>query len=251
MVKNKTILKAVVIEDEKPAARRLGRMLKDEGVEVEAYLAGIEEALEWFRTHDTPGVILTDIRLADGLCFDIFRDWEQLIPVIFVTAYDEYALKAFDVNSIAYLLKPVRQDELHRALQKVRRLNGRELQTLRTDIFKAPAYRKRFTVSYAEHIRVLNMEDVLAFYSRFKATFVWSKEGKSYVYDQSLDRLEKELDPDVFFRVNRSYIIHISAVKEMLRYSNSRLKIILEQDESAEIIVSRDRVKAFMQWLNK
>lgn len=253
---------AVIIEDEKPAARRLNRMLDKLGVDVVHTLHSVEESTEWFRNNEHPGVIFLDIQLSDGLSFEIFEKIEIKSAVIFTTAYDEYALQAFKLNSIDYLLKPIDEAELKTAVEKYSNLKetfgsiqSQSIQLNFEDIKKLLVnpmerdYKKRFTVKVGQHLKMIPIEDICCFYSENKGTYVFTAEGRNYLLETTLDQLENELSPEIFFRVNRKFYVNINAIKDIISYSNSRLKLKLNHFNGEEIIVARERVKDFKSWL--
>lgn len=246
--------KAVIVEDEKPSARRLQRMLEKLNVEVKHVLHSIEDAVEWFSKNEAPELIFLDIQLSDGLSFEIFEQVEVKSPIIFTTAYDEYALKAFKLNSVDYLLKPIDEEELQNALKKFRANsepgNGINLHSLKA-LLTSPSseYKKRFSIQVGQHLKLINTEEISCFCSENKATYVHTIEGRNYLMENSLDRLENELDPKEFFRVNRQFIISLKDIADIVTFSNQRLEVKLKHYRDTQIIVSRERVKPFREWL--
>jgi DNA-binding LytR/AlgR family response regulator len=199
-----------------------------------------------------------DIQLADGLSFEIFDKVEVLTPVIFTTAFDEYALKAFKVNSIDYILKPFDKDELHKALKKYDQLRavnanpsgmiesiGYAMQML------TKKYKQRFVLKVGEHLKSVEVSEILFFFSLEKATFCKTKEGRKHILDFTLDQLEGLLDPQRFFRINRKYIIAVDSLQDMVSYTNSRLRLVLKTSDDKDIIVARERVQEFKEWLDR
>jgi len=246
-------MKAIIVEDEKPAARRLQRMLIKEGLHVEVMLHSVTEGVEWFSSNEAPDLIFLDIQLSDGLSFDIFEHVEVKSAVIFTTAYDEYALKAFKLNSIDYLLKPIDEEELHAAIQKFEILNKKNSidfdKQYFMELLKGKTYKTRYTISVGQHLKIVETDEISCFYTDNKATYLQNNEGRNYVMDATLDTLEKELDPHQFFRINRQAIIQLKAIVDIIAYSNSRLKINLKNFKTLELIVARERVKDFKNWL--
>ncbi|MBK9254280.1 MAG: response regulator transcription factor [Saprospiraceae bacterium] len=245
----------IIIEDEKPAARMLQRKLEKLNIPVQVMLHSVREAVEWFQQNPHPELIFLDIQLSDGLSFEIFEKVTIQSPIIFTTAYDEYALRAFKLNSIDYLLKPIDEDDLEIAVEKYNKLKAPkpaiDMQMIR-HLFassQAPEYKKRFSVKVGDHIKIIPIEDVELFYSEFKGTFLHSFEGRTFLLDTTLEALEKELDPTQFFRVSRKYIIAHKALKDIVVYSNSRLRLTLKSYNKEEVIVSRERVSEFKEWL--
>jgi len=194
-----------------------------------------------------------DIQLADGLSFEIFEQTIVKTPVIFTTAYDEYALKAFKVNSIDYLLKPIDQDELNNAIDKFKKNN--RTKEIPAQVFDnilhslTKNYKNKFVVKVGEHIKVFMIDDVQCFYSMEKYTFLQNNSGRDFAINYSLDQLEDLLDPTRFFRINRKFIVSFSAISDIISYSNSRLLIKLNSNQSDELIVSREKVQGFKNWL--
>ena len=245
----------IIIEDEKPAARMLQRKLEKLSISVQVMLHSVQEAVEWFQKNQHPDLIFLDIQLSDGLSFEIFEKVSVQSPVIFTTAYDEYALKAFKLNSIDYLLKPIDDDDLTSAVEKYKKLSSPlpsiDMQMIRHLITSSqtPDYKKRFSVKIGDHIKIIPIEDVELFYSEFKGTFIHTFEGRTFLLDTTLESLEKELEPSQFFRVGRKYIIAHQALKDIVVYSNSRLRLTLKSYNKEEVIVSRERVSDFKDWL--
>jgi DNA-binding LytR/AlgR family response regulator len=251
-------MNVLIIEDEKPAARRLSRMLNQLGIEVNTMLHSVEEALNWFQSNKHPDLIFLDIQLSDGLSFEIFEEIPVKSAIIFTTAYDEYALKAFKLNSIDYLLKPIDDDELKVAVDKYKEQQPSEssLQVNIDEIRKLlinpidRKYKKRFTIKIGQHIKIIHTDNIECFYSENKSTYIHTSENRNYLIDHSLEHWQDQLNPELFFRVNRTYIVHINAIKDIVAYSNSRLKLVLHSYEEQEIIVSRERVKDFKNWID-
>lgn len=247
----------IIIEDEKPAARRMVRLLSELDVAVSTMLHSVEDSVKWFRDHKHPDLIFLDIQLSDGLCFEIFDAVEVKSAIIFTTAYDEYALQAFKMNSIDYLLKPIDEAELKKAVDKYRsvQLSSRKIAIDFNDIKKLLVnplerdYKKRFTTKVGQHIKIINSEDIECFYSENKGTYAATADGRNYLLDTTLENLEGELEPEVFFRVSRKFYLNINHIKDIISYTNSRLKIKLNRFNEQEIIVSRERVRDFKLWL--
>ncbi|NNG08932.1 MAG: response regulator transcription factor [Arenibacter sp.] len=250
-------MNAIIIEDEKPAARRLGRLLKDLKVEVSTMLYSVEEAVAWFRKHEHPDLIFLDIQLSDGLSFEIFDLVDIQSSVIFTTAYDEYALQAFKLNSIDYLLKPIDDEELEIAVNKYHSfrpkkqkiaLDFEDIKRLLVNPLERE-YKSRFTVRVGQHLKIINADEIECFYSENKGTYAATVDGRNYLLDQTLENLESELHPKSFFRVSRKFYININHIKDIVSYTNSRLEIKLNKFNGQEVIVSRERVKDFKLWL--
>ncbi len=249
----------IIIEDEKPSARRLGRMLKEINIDAQAMLHSVAESIKWFQNNKQhPDLILLDIQLSDGLSFEIFEQVEVMSAIIFTTAYDEYALKAFKLNSIDYLLKPIDDDELKNAINKFK-ANQPKPHNLQVDLEQIKKllinpldrnFKDRFTVKIGQHLKIINTSEIDCFYSENKATYINTDEKRNYLIDNTLEQLEEQLDPANFFRVNRKFIINIEAIKDIISYTNSRLQIKLNHFSELDIIVSREKVKGFKNWLD-
>lgn len=250
-------MNVLIIEDEKPAARRLNRMLAELDIEVQQMLHSVEESLSWLQNNPHPDLIFLDIQLSDGLSFEIFEEIEVKSAIIFTTAYDEYALKAFKLNSIDYLLKPLDEDELKVAVKKFKENQPKQsdVQVNLDDIRKLLVnpvdrkFKKRISIKVGQHIKIINIDEVECFYSENKATYIHTSENRNYLLDGSLENWQEQLNPEKFFRVNRTFIININSIKDIIAYSNSRLKLILNTYQDSEIIVSRERVKDFKNWI--
>ena len=250
-------LTVLIIEDEKPAARRLARLLEARQISVSHMLHSVAESIAWFGNNAHPDLIFLDIQLSDGLSFEIFDRVTVMSPIIFTTAYDEYALQAFKLNSIDYLLKPIDEEELDAALKQYRNVSPekRSVQLDFEDIRKLLVhplereYKSRFTARVGPHIKLIQADEVECFYSENKGTYAATTEGRSYLLDTTLEQLEKELSPETFFRVSRKFYVHINHIGDIISYTNSRLKIKMNRYRDQEIIVSRERVRDFKLWL--
>jgi len=247
----------IIIEDEKPAARLLQRKVEKLGLQVNTLLHSVEESVNWFNSNPHPDLIFLDIQLSDGLSFEIFETIEIKSAIIFTTAYDEYALRAFKLNSIDYLLKPIDEDDLEIAVNKFksRNISSTNL-SLDFEMIKKmlvnPAdksYKKRFTIKMGQQLKMINIEEAECFYSENKGTYIHTSDNRDYLLDHTLEQLETELDPKDFYRVSRKFIIPLKGIKEIQIYSNSRLKVILPTYKDDEVIVARERVNDFKDWL--
>ena len=247
----------IIIEDEKPAARLLQRKLQKLDVEVGVMLHSVEESIEWFTTNKHPDLIFLDIQLSDGLSFEIFENIDIKSAVIFTTAYDEYALRAFKLNSIDYLLKPIDEDDLEVAVAKFKsRLPKQETLQLDFDQIKKMLsnpfdknYKKRFTVKIGQHLKVILIEEIECFFSENKGTYLHTFDNRNFLIETTLELLEQDLNPSEFFRVSRKFIIPLKAIKEIVVHSNSRLKVILPTYKEEEVIISREKVVGFKKWI--
>lgn len=247
----------IIIEDEKPAARLLQRKIEKLGYGITTLLHSVEESLFWFQNNDHPDLIFLDIQLSDGLSFEIFEKIDIKSAVIFTTAYDEYALRAFKLNSIDYLLKPIDEEELATAISKfANQFQANSVSNLDFEAIKrmlvnpvSKEYRKRFSVKIGQQIKVIDVVEIECLYSENKGTYIHTLDNRDYLIDSSLEVVEAELDPKDFFRISRKYIIPLQSVKEIQLYSNSRLKISLPTYKADEVIVARERVSDFKEWL--
>lgn len=249
-------MKVIIVEDEAIAARKLKRQLEQKGLEVIKLISSVSELKEQVRSREQPDLYFFDIHLNDGIVFEALEDLDFEAPIIFTTAYDQYAIKAFKQNSIDYLLKPIDEEELDVAIAKYKktikpRVDIAALSSLlsQTSHSAEAAYRSRISVKIGDKIRTIKMNELLMFYSESKMNFLYTNEGRSYPIEQTIESISQELDPKKFYRVNRGYIISIEAISEVIAYSNSRLKIKIAQAKDHEIIVSRDKVKDFKVWL--
>lgn len=253
------IMNLVIIEDEARSARNLERMLKkyDSTIHVLAQLPSVRESVAWFAQNPTPDLVLMDIHLEDGLAFSIFEQIHLTVPIIFTTAYDEYMIKAFKVNSIDYLLKPVEEEELINALTKFKTLRSVSASPDLTQLlqvvqqFRESPYKERFMVSIGTKIRSIETADVAYFYSEDKATFLMTKEGQFLPLEYSLDQLAGLLNPVQFFRVNRQLLVARSAIQMIHTYSAGKLKLDLVPPSRQEVFVSIHRLSDFKDWLGR
>ena len=250
-------MKAIIIEDEKPAARRLGRLLDELNVDTAAMLHSVEESIRWFQDNPHPDLIFLDIQLSDGLSFEIFEHVEVKSPIVFTTAYDEYALQAFKLNSIDYLLKPIDDEELEAAVRQYENYTqsnkgiGIDFEDIKKLLINPVEreYKKRFTAKLGQHIKIIQADEVSCFYSENKGTYAATITGRSYLLDTTLEQLEEELEPQSFFRVSRKFYVHIDHIEDIISYTNSRLQLKLKGFKEHEVIVSRERVKDFKLWI--
>lgn len=251
-------MKTIIIEDEKPAARMLLRKLEKLDIEVIAMLHSVEESLDWFSKNQHPDLIFLDIQLSDGLSFEIFEKTEIKSAVIFTTAYDEYALQAFKLNSIDYLLKPIDEDDLEMAISKFKTRFPNQVAPINIDfeqikkMFQNPFeknFKTRFTVKIGQHLKVISTDEIECFFSENKGTYIHTFDNRNYLIESTLEVLEQELDNKQFYRISRKFIIPLKSIKEIVLYSNSRLKVILPTYKEDEVIVSREKVSDFKSWI--
>ncbi|MBS0026476.1 LytR/AlgR family response regulator transcription factor [Chitinophaga sp. 22321] len=252
-------MRVVIIEDEKPNATRLKNILLDisPAITIEAVLDTVTDSVAWFKQHPHPDVTLMDIRLADGLSFDIFPLVTLSCPVIFTTAYDEYAIRAFKVNSIDYLLKPIEKDDLQQALERIHqqqiRTGPTEMVQQLLEFFKQKevSYRSRFMLPFRDGYKTVLVDDVDFIFYAFNVTHLVLKDKTQVALTQTMDELEEQLDPKQFFRANRQHIINISSIDNIQNYFSGKLKIRLKRDLEREVLVSKEKVPVFKQWLDK
>lgn len=248
----------IIIEDERRAANMLERLIGevDPSITIVAKLESVRESVDFLRKNRDISLIFSDIQLGDGLSFEIFEKTELTCPIIFTTAYDQYAIRAFKANGIDYLLKPVKSDDLEKAITKFKQFSRTVPITDITAIAnllmeRKSEYKSRFMIKVGEKIKVIPVEDIPAFYSMEKATFIFTSNQRNYVIDYSLDQLQPLLNPERFFRINRKYIVSLDYIDEIFAWSNSRLKIKITGLEEENIIVARDRTREFKEWLGE
>lgn len=249
-------VQALLIEDESPAARRLTRMLAeiDPDIDVIDTLESIKDAVAWLRNRQ-PDLIFLDIHLADGLSFSIFERVKVDSPIIFTTAYDQYAVRAFKLNSLDYLLKPVEREELAMALEKFRkRLLPPpifDIEAILAALQPGPSFQQRFMVSSGEKIRSIPVEEVAYFFGQQKFVFLVTNDGRRHLIDHTLGQLEELVDPARFFRINRQFIVSFQAIRHMFPHSRSRIKIELEPVPDIEAVVSIEKSPKFREWIGQ
>ncbi len=253
-------MKVLIIEDEPQAAQRLERMVLDlhPGADIVGRIDSVKKSVEWFKQNPSPDVALMDIQLADGISFQIFDQIQVLCPVIFTTAYDEYALKAFKVNSIDYILKPIDKDDLETAFKKLKSRAVSENNTKETldNIGRAiqmlsKNYKSRFVIKVGEHLRTIEVDTIRYFYSQEKTTFCVTEDHRNFILDYTLEQLEEVIDPAVYYRINRKYLVRSSSIQDIITFTNSRLKLVLKGSTDNDIIVARERVQDFKSWLDR
>ncbi len=249
-------MRILIVEDEASAARRLTKFLGelDPSASIVATTDTVLATVQWLKENPPPDLAFFDVRLADGDSFAVFKHVEVACPVIFTTAFDEYALKAFKVHAVDYLLKPLKKEELADALAHFKRAHTiRDLGMLaeKPAVEEGPATSliKRFLIRYGDHYRVVEPKDIAYIYSLEKNTFLRTREGRDLPLDESLDRLEKQLDPEKFFRLNRQMIIQFHSIKELVAYSKSRVKVLVDPPFSEDAVVSSERSAEFKRWL--
>ncbi len=250
------MINVAIIEDEQPAIEKFKKMLFDcsESINIVQTLGGVEESVNWLSNHPAPDLIFMDIQLSDGICFEIFEAIKITVPIIFTTAYDAYAIRAFSVNSIDYLLKPIDPELLKNSLNKYKEhyLSGKTDQ-INQMINEMPVkFKSRFLIKTGIHFKSVAVSDIESFFIQERATFLTTKDGKTLDIDYSLDQLEKMVNPEDFFRANRNYLINTDYIKDMIGYSGNRIKVKMLFGTYVEpIIVSRERVIAFKQKMDR
>jgi two-component system, LytTR family, response regulator LytT len=264
VIAGETMLNVIIIEDEPAAARRLEKLLKENGaaITVLAHLDSISASVAWLKKNPPPDLAFMDIELADGKSFEIFKQTQVSCPVIFTTAYNEFALQAFKVNSVDYLLKPIAPEALHAALEKFNHLKAlyssasagnpmfdaaKLLESLATS---KKVYRSRFLIALRERFVTVRVEDVAYFYSEFKITNLVTHDGKRHAIEQTLEELESELNPSEFYRANRQFIVSAKSVADIRAHFGNKLKLYVQPDYPEEVLVSKEKAGEFKAWLN-
>ena len=250
-------MRYLIIEDEPLAQEELVRMLKalDPNFMLLASIDSVKQSIEWFNTNEQPDIVFMDIHLSDNICFEIFNKVEITAPVIFTTAYDQYAIEAFKTNGIAYLLKPIEEEELIAALKKFRTLTNTniELSSIHSHIQQLStlnSYKERVLAKVGDNYQHVAMQDVAYFYSEDHYTFVATKDKQRYIINYTLDTLVEQINPQQFFRISRQFIVNINAINNISKHFNGRLKITVNPSFSEDIYVSRNRVQTFLAWLD-
>lgn len=251
-------MRILIVEDEPLAAAQLATHIAvlRENARIEAVCDTIKSAVEWLQNNKTPDLAFFDIQLGDGLSFEIFKQVKCQAPVIFITAFDQYAIQAFKVNSIDYLLKPIDRNELSNALSKFDQLAPPKPTGLTPEILteivsslKKKNFKERFLVKVGTHLRVVETAEILYFYSFEKGTYLKHTDGKDYLLDFSLEMVEEMVDSSRFFRINRKYLIALTSITDVISYSNSRLKLKVLKPNDDDFLVAREKVRDFKIWL--
>ncbi len=251
------IIRILIVEDEEATAQRLAIMLQelDQNIHIAGITESVDETINWLKANQAPDLMMLDIHLADGSAFDLFSRFNIEFPVIFATAYDEYAIRAFKVNSIDYLLKPLKRTELQAALEKFNRLgkSGMQIDYSKLASLLQPdqsRFLQRMMVKTGQQIKSFPVEEIAYFYIAEKIVFAKLRNGDRYPLDQSLDQLEYQLDSKRFFRINRAFIISFESIDKLYTYSKSRIKVLLKPACEVESISSTDKSPLFRDWLN-
>jgi DNA-binding LytR/AlgR family response regulator len=255
-------MKVLIVEDEAPAWKRLKKMVEslDSQIEVLDILESVEATVSWLKHQSTPDLIFMDIQLADGLSFEIFEQVEINTPVVFTTAFHEYTLQAFKVNSIDYLLKPISQTDLAQSLNKYQSLkdhltklsNKLDIENLLRSLKdQTKEYKSRFLVKFGERLLSIPTKDIAYFQADSKIVLLITQDNKKYAVDYSLDELELHLDPGQFYRLNRQFITGIASIKNIFNYFSGKLKIQMQPETTEEVLVSREKSSHFKDWLDR
>lgn len=246
----------LIIEDEQPASDRIIAMLRefDPAVNILATLRSVHESISWLQSHPSPDVIIADIQLNDGLSLEIFKQQPVVSPLIFTTAYDEYILKAFEFNSIDYLLKPIDKNKLYHALKKYQTLKYHFSVTLLPfleQLQNIPQNKNRIVVKKGADFIALKIDRVAYFYTDHKISFLVDRESKRYIVDKPLTDLLPELDPSRFFRINRKYIVHIESIVKFRSFDKGKILVELFPVVNEEVVVSKENAAAFKAWVER
>lgn len=250
-------MKALIIEDEKPASDKLVRLIKkvDPDLQIMGITESVEETVNWLNNNELPELIFMDIQLDDGLCFEIFENFQMDVPIIFTTAYNNYTLQAFKVNSIDYLLKPIQEEELALALKQVKKVKPEY--DIESQIKKAiqaihKSHRNRFLIKIGPNFKSISVTDISYFFIEEKGTYLETNSGRSYSIDFTIDQLTQMVNPDHFYRINRACLVNINGITQLSAYSSSRLQLSIENHEKSELfVVSRDKVSDFKKWMDR
>jgi len=251
-------MRTIIVEDEKLAAERLEELICeiDPSIEVSAKLSSIEQSVKYLK-QNKPDLIFLDIQLEDGLSFSIFEKILIDVPIIFTTAYDQYAIKAFKLNSIDYLLKPVKKNEIREAIKKYKYIKSSYLmdfeEIVRNMQTKEMNYKKRFLIQYGQKIKKVEIDEVAYFYDMDKNVFLTTTSGSTFPIDYTLDKLQEIIDPDIFFRINRKIIVSLDSIQTLIPFSRSRVKLKLNPPEpkNVDALVSVERAASFKEWMDK
>lgn len=247
-------MRVLLIEDEQPAFNRLSKLIQEllPLADILGPVESVAEAEQWFKSNEPPAVLFCDIQLADGTAFDFIKNTSPNCPIIFTTAFSEYAIDAFSTTTIDYLLKPVKREHLVAALTKLKlfkELFQKEERILLHQTTERSEFKKRFVVRFGEHLKSVNIEDIAFFFSENKGTFIKTFEGKNLPVDNNLDALEQAIDPNRFFRLNRQFLVSLEAIDEMRTYSKGRVIVSLKPEAKEQPVVSSEKSAIFKQWL--
>ncbi len=256
-------MRVLIVEDELPAQRMLSAILQElaSDITIAAVKDSVESTVEWLRNNEHPDLIFLDIHLSDGLSFNIFKHIEPESMIVFITAYDQYALNAFTVNSIDYLLKPVKKADIERTIEKYRNLSQTLIKSRNssTDFsalieqvkLKKSEYRSRFLISIGDELLTVPVENIAFFLSIQSSTYAFTHKNRKYMLDLSLEKLSEQLNPDKFFRTSRKSIVNIDSIKKIEQWFNGKLMIKTDPPATEDIVISRDRTPVFKEWLDR
>lgn len=250
-------MNVLIIEDEQLAVEKLVSMLEsiEPGIKILGQLESVLDSINWLSEHERPDLIFMDIQLDDGICFEIFDSIDIDTPIIFTTAYDSYAIKAFQVNSVDYLLKPIEAEALEKSLGKYKAIfDKKSFQYEKLNLLfdqMVNNYKARFFVKIGNHFHSISVNEIQCFLIQERSVFLRTVNGKKYDLDYSLDQLQKLVDPNTFFRINRNYLIHIDSIQDIYSYSSNRLGVKLKMMDHLDMIVSREKVSDFKRWLDR
>lgn len=249
-------MRVLIIEDEAPAYRRLEKLIResDSLAEIVGIIQSVKEGIGWFQGNPLPDLIFSDIQLADDLSFTIYKQLNITIPIIFITAFDEYAINAFKFYSIDYLLKPVNADDLKKSLEKYKTIQQRNGSNHFDELLRKlteKRYRERFLVYSGDSLIPVNCSEVAYFLSEDRASMLITNDNKRYFLAESLDILENELNPNDFFRANRQYLVSSKSIEKIHNFGNQKLKLIIKPSTGEGIIISKLKATAFKSWLGK
>ena len=251
-------MKILILEDESLASEKLENLLLeiDPSIQILHKLKSVEAAIEWYKANDHPDLVISDIRLLDGLSFEIFDQVSYKGPVIFTTAYDQYAIKAFEVNSVDYLLKPIQSEKLAASIKKLEERSQPANTTQYEELVQMitaskPNYKSRFMIKAGNKILAVPIDKIAYFYSQNKLTYIVTNDDKKYPFDQPLEIIDQQVDPQLFFRANRKYIVRFEAINEIHPYFKGRIKLNLKPESEDEIVISSDKTPEFKKWLDQ
>lgn len=250
-------MQIVIVEDERLAAEKLQSQLLEilPEANILCMIESVEDAVNWFSANEAPDLVFMDIQLDDGISFEIFQEVKIDAPVIFTTAYDQYAIQAFKVNSVDYLLKPIEKEALQTSISKFKKIyaGNQSFEEKVKQVIEqvAKKYKSRFFIKIGQRFQSVPVNEICCFFVEERSTFLKTQKGKTYDLDESLDRLQLKVDPEQFFRVNRNFLVNINCISEMVSYSTNRLKLVLCEAPDSDVIVSRDKVSEFKRWMDK
>lgn len=247
-------MRILIVEDETVAYENLMGLIMelDPGAEILANTESVSQTVRWLRSHPKPDLIFMDIHLSDGSAFSIFEHVDVVSPIVFTTAYDQYAIDAFKVNSIDYLLKPIKPEELQRALDKFGRLGNHDIIEYLSQLgqLSAPArFKDRLLIPYKDKFKLIDTKDIACFYASDKSSFLFLNDGTSYSYRKSLDQIMQTLDPAMFIRANKQFIVSRDSIKELTVWFDSRLLVNMKIELPERIYISKNRVAEFKNWI--